>query len=121
MNWSRKGALLMLAVVVFWTAMPASACLLGMKPMRQHDCCRRMARMCGSAASAASNACCQASPRNTAAAPEPLYSPEHSQKLVIVPHQAIAHAPATLCAAYGNAFEAPPPKSASSSGSILRI
>lgn len=111
----------MLAVAVFWTAMPASACLLGMQPMRQHDCCRGMARMCTSAGMAASGACCQAGPRNTAVAPEAPYSPEHAQKLVIIPHQATAHAPATLRAAYGNAFEAPPPKAASSSGSILRI
>jgi len=121
MNWSRKGALLMLAVVVFWTAMPASACLLGLKPMRQHDCCRKMARMCSSSATAATGACCQASRRNTAAAPVPPYSPEHSEKLVLVPHQASLHAPATLRAAHGKAFEAPPPKAASSSGSILRI
>ncbi|MDE3186244.1 MAG: hypothetical protein KGM96_01815 [Acidobacteriota bacterium] len=121
MNWSRKGALLMLAVVVFWTAMPASACLLGFKPMRQHDCCRRMARMCTSAGMAASGACCQASPRNTAVAPDPPYTPEHAQKLVIIPQQASLRAPATLRAGYGHAFKAPPPKAASSSASILRI
>jgi len=121
MNWSRKGALLMLAVVVFWTAIPASACLLGMKPMRQHDCCRRMARMCSSAGMTASGACCKASQQNTAVAPVPPYSSEHSQKLVIVPHLASMPAPAALRAAYGNAFEASPPKTASSSGSVLRI
>jgi hypothetical protein len=121
MKWSRKGALLMLVVVVFWTAMPASACLLGMKPLRQHDCCRRMARMCGSAAMATSGACCQTSRRNIAVASVPPYSPEHSQKLVFVPHQPSLQAPATQRATYGNAFEAPPPKAASSGGSILRI
>lgn len=121
MNWSRKGALLMLAVVVFWTAMPASACLLGFNPMRRHDCCRGMMRMCGSAATAAGGACCQAGPRNTVVAPDPPYSPEHAQKLVIIPHHVSPHSPAALRAACGNAFEAPPPKASSSSSSVLRI
>ena len=77
--------------------------------------------MCGLGATAAGGACCQAGPRNTALAPEPPYSPVHAQKLVIIPHQASAHAPAKLRAAHGNAFEAPPPRTASSSGSVLRI
>ncbi len=121
MNWSRKGALLMLAVVAFWTAMPASACLLGIRPMRQHDCCRKMMRMCGSAATAAGGACCQAGQRNTAVAPEAPATLENAQKLAIIPHQAVAHDTTVLRVAYGHVFDSPPPKAASSSGSVLRI
>ena len=121
MKSSRKGALLLLAVVVFWTAMPASACLLGLKPMRQHDCCRRMMRMCGSAAMVTGGACCQAAPRSAAVTPTPAYTPEQVQKLVVIPHKVSLHSAATLRAAQGIAFEAPPPKAPSSSGSVLRI
>ena len=44
MNWGRKGALLMLAVVAFWAVMPVSACLLGTRHACQPDCCRAMAQ-----------------------------------------------------------------------------
>ena len=39
MHWGRKVALLMLAAVVLWTAMPASACVLTMQSNARRACC----------------------------------------------------------------------------------
>jgi hypothetical protein len=121
MNWSRKGALLMLAVVVFWTAMPAGACLLGMRLARQPDCCRGMARECGSPGMSASSSCCRAHRQNIAVTPVPPYTPEHSQKLASVLYQAGQHLLASSPAGYWNALKAPPPKLAPGGSCILRI
>jgi hypothetical protein len=121
MNWGRKGALLMLAVVVFLTAMPAYACLLGLRPARHPDCCRGMAMKCGSPEMGASRSCCQAQQQNIAVTPVPPYNLEHSQILAFVPHQAGLQWLAPSCAGHWNALEAPPLKFPPGSASILRI
>ena len=110
MNWGRKGALLMLAVVVLWTAMPVSACLLGIRQASQPDCCRIMAQDCDSPSMGASNSCCQIQGKNTAVIPVSPYSPKHAQKLAMVQQQAVMELPAAPGAGYTNALETPPPK-----------
>jgi hypothetical protein len=108
MNWSRKGALLMLAVVVFWAAMPASACLLGVGNSSQPDCCRAMAQGCDSPGMGASSPCCQIQGKNPAVTPVPPYTTEHAQKLALVPRQAGMELPVGHGPAYGNVHAAPP-------------
>lgn len=55
MRVCRKGAILMLAAVVLWTAVPALACLL---PAPARLCCQTM-QGCEASLMNASDACCQ--------------------------------------------------------------
>ena len=55
MHVSRMSALLMLAVVVLWAAVPALACLT---PAQQDDCCRKM-QIAGSCNMTVDQSCCQ--------------------------------------------------------------
>jgi hypothetical protein len=121
MNWGRKGALLMLAVVVLWTALPASACLLASHTTGQPDCCRGMAREFDSPSMCANHSCCQAERQNAAVATAPLYSPEQSQKLALVPHQPDLQLRGFSRAMHQNAFDTPPPKFQPDGAFALRI
>jgi len=56
MRVGRISAMLMLAVVVLWAAVPAFACLM---PSQQDDCCRQMMQATGSCDMDASQSCCQ--------------------------------------------------------------
>ncbi|MGA7857284.1 MAG: hypothetical protein WCA11_05135 [Terracidiphilus sp.] len=123
MTWSRKSALLMLAMTVFWTAVPASACLLAMPTTGQHSCCRAMTMelACAPAGTTANRSCCQVGRQDPAVPPVPLSTSKHSQRLAYVPNQAALQAPTSQSAACRNALEAPPPKSSPGGISILRI
>jgi hypothetical protein len=121
MNLGRKGALLMLAVVVFWTAAPVCACLLTTQPSGQHSCCRSMERKCGMPGMSMNGSCCRVQQQNTAVTPVPPYSPEHSQKLGFVPHQASLQLSVALVFGFQDALEEPPPKFPPGCSSILRI
>jgi hypothetical protein len=121
MNWGRKGAFLMLAVVVLWTAIPASACLLAVHSTAQPDCCRGMLLEFDSPPMCANSSCCQAERQSAAVATAPVYSPEQSQKLAVVLHQPGLHLRAFSCAMHRNASEAPPPKFPPGGAFALRI
>jgi hypothetical protein len=120
-NWSRKGALLLLAIVVAWTTMPASACLFNPRPAGRQTCCRGMAHdcpMCGMGL----NACnCRIDGTEAAFAPVPLYSPEHAQPLAMVSQPTSLDLSAAPRAGRRNALGAPPPKFPPGCVSILRI
>jgi len=121
MNWERKGALLMLLVVVLWTAIPASACLLGGRQAGQPDCCRAMALECDQAGMGASVSCCEVHPQGTTAVTAaPVYSPAHSQKLIFVPNQTAPRSGASRSASFRDALDSPP-ESSSRGSSILRL
>jgi len=107
-NWGRKGALPMLAVVVFWAAMPASACLLGPHAAALPDCCRTTAQGCDSPEMGAANSCCQIRGTIPAVPQVPPYTTEHAQKLALVPHHAGLELLAAHGPAYGNAHATPP-------------
>ena len=98
MNWGRKGALLMLSVVVFWAAMPASACQLWAHSSLP-SCCGKTGLGCDSSGMGAANSCCQIQGKNPAVPSVPAYTPEQAQNLALVPHQVglelvAAHGPA---------------------------
>ena len=120
MNWGRKGALLMLAVVFFWTAAPTCACLLTSQPSGQHSCCRGMGRKCGMPGMNMNGSCCRVQQQN-AVTPVPPYSPKHSQKVAFVLHQASLQLSAASVSGFQNALEGPPPKFPPGCSSILRI
>ena len=121
MNWGRKGALSMLAVVAFWAVMPVSACLLGTRHASQPDCCRAMAQSCDSPAMSANSSCCQARGENPAVPSVPPLSAGHLQTLALVAHEAGFKMRAVPGTAYINALESPPLKFPPGSGFALRI
>jgi hypothetical protein len=121
MNWERKGAWSMLAVVVVWATMPASACLLNMRHTGQPDCCRAMAQECDAPGIGASNSCCQVQGKNPAVPSVPPYSVGHSQKLAFVAYEAGVELRAVPGTAYINALESPPLKFPPGGAFALRI
>jgi hypothetical protein len=121
MNWGRKGALLMLAVVALWAAMPASACLLTMQPAGRSACCHGMAQDCPIRGMGMDASCCQFHGRNAALTPVSPFSSQRVQRLAYMPHQAGLEAFSAPGAGWRNALEAPPPKFLPGSVSILRI
>ena len=74
MNLEKKGALLMLIVVFFWTAMPAFACLAGPSAHVRGDCCVAMMQNCGASMT---GSCCQLAPENKSPAAVSEFAPEH--------------------------------------------
>ena len=121
MNWGRKSAMLMLAVVVLWTALPAYACMLAAHSTGEPECCSGMAREFDSSSMCANPSCCQAERQNAAVATAPLYSSEQSQKLAFVPRQADLQLRAFSGVKQRNAFETPPLKFQPDGAFALRL
>ena len=121
MNWDRKSVLLMLAIVVFWAAAPASACLLGTRHTSQPDCCRAMVKACDTPAIGADSSCCQIHGKTPAVTPAQPYSSVQSQELAYVPRQSGIESPAASGTGYQNALETPPPKFPPGGSFSLRI
>lgn len=117
----RKSAFLMLAMMVLWIAMPASACLRATQPTGQHACCHGMMTACGSTAMNANGSCCLVHPQNIAVTLVLPYSSEHSRKLAPVSHLAGLPVLATTNIRHENASQAPPPRLTSVGNSTLRI
>ena len=120
MHTDRKGALLMLAVMLLVALMPASACLLAVQPAGHPSCCHQMAQECGPHGISANSSCCQAPRQNAAVAPASPYSPERVQQLALAANQASVPSVIAATTESRHALEAPPPKSSSGHSSILR-
>jgi hypothetical protein len=118
MPMGRKGAILMLAIVALWAAAPALACITA-APC--HSCCRAMMMDCDSATMSAADPCCQlhtsgtAVPRGRVVAPEPQLGAVQTLASVLPPDLDRLAGQSPL------SFKAPPPRSPSGSGTILRI
>lgn len=121
MNWSRKGALLMLVVAVLWATTPAFACLLTAQSAQPPACCHGMMHHCGAMGASMSSPCCSARPQEIAVAPVPPFTPEHAQRLALLPHHAALLIVATASIAHGSSFDPPPLIFSSSGSTILRI
>jgi hypothetical protein len=120
MNMGRKGAMVLLAVVVLWAAMPAFACLIDANQMSQSECCRAMAN-CDPTAMAADSPCCQIHERTPAVPPVQPFSPVKSLEIAALPHESGIVVTAELGGAYGNTLETPPPKFPPGGAFSLRI
>jgi hypothetical protein len=120
-NWGRKGALLLLAIVVAWTTLPASACLFTARTAGRPACCSGMAQDCPMCGMGLNVCSCRIDGRNAAFTPVPPYSPEHAQPLAFVSPPTRFDLPAAARTGRRNALESPPPKFQSGSVSILRI
>jgi len=121
MNWGRKGALSMLAVVAFWATIPVSSCLLGTRHASQPDCCRAMAQTCDSPALSANDSCCQVQGENPAVPSVPPFNVGQLQTLALVAHEAGVELPAAPGDTYINALESPPLKFPPGGAFALRI
>jgi hypothetical protein len=116
MFMGRKGAMLMLAVVILWAAAPALACLM---PADCHSCCHAMD--CDSVVMSAAHSCCQVHgssadvPGVSAIAPGHRAGPQHAM---------ISTVPSLLTGLSGQtpgSAKALPPRSHSGARTILRI
>ncbi len=121
MNMGKKGAFLLLTVMVLWTVTPVCACLLAPQPMGQHACCRAMAHECGTPSAALSGSCCRIHPEQTASASGSTPVHQRPQRLAFVAQHFTLPAAATPNPVQATAFEAPPPKFSSSGSFSLRI
>ena len=119
MRMSRKGALLMLIVVLLWSALPASAFLLTSRSTGLPPCCRGMGQSCPMRGTGLGCAACGKLGENVAVAPEA--PPAQAQTAVFLPYRTSL----LLCDASGPqgqfAFDAPPPEPSPGGVSILRI
>jgi hypothetical protein len=119
MHMGRKGAFLLLAVMILWAVAPALACVT---LMAHRSCCQGMAMQdCASSAMMQCGDCCRAQPTDAPLLPASASAVDHAlgsgpsltaTELALLPGagQAILLA-----------FEAPPPPGFSGGGSILRI
>ena len=121
MNWDRKGVFLLLLVVVFWTAVPASACLLSTHSMPHRDCCQAMANACGSPAMRADTSCCNVHGSTPALLSVQPFSPSQFQESAALPDQLGIALPSNASHVYLNASEAPPSKFPPGGAFALRI
>jgi hypothetical protein len=120
MTWSKRGTALLLAAVVFLTAVPAFACLLGASPAR-HACCRHMTAQCIASAMTGQASCCQARPQNPSTVPAILSATQQTHAAAAsVPHAGLA-APAAITTRTPRAAEAPPPRLSPAATTTLRI
>jgi hypothetical protein len=120
MNWNRKGALLLLTVVVFWAAMPMSACLLGPRQANLPDCCGAMAG-CDSPGMGADGSCCEIQGNSPAIPTVPPYAPVRSLETACLPYAPGIEMVVDLGAGYGNTLETLPPKFPPGGAFALRI
>lgn len=117
----RKTALLMLVMVMLWTAMPACACPAGMGQAGQPDCCRAMTQNCPMPDAGLNASCCPAPSQDFAVTPNIVYSPEHVQKVCLAAQDAVLILSAQSGFVDLSAIKTPPPKLLSGGSSILRI
>lgn len=118
MPMGRKGAILMLAIVALWAAGPALALIT---PAPCHSCCHAMMMDCDSATMSAAHPCCQlnssgtAVPQGRVIAPKPLTGALRTIASALPPDLDGLAGQSAL------ASEAPPPRSQSGAGTVLRI
>ena len=119
MHVGRKGAFVLLVIMVLWAAMPALACLT---PTAHRSCRQGMAMQgCGSSAMMQCGDCCRVQPADAPLLPGSACAVDHTVGSIPSPAlTALALLPST-----GQAIllvsEAPPPPGFSGAGSILRI
>ena len=81
MNWLRKRALLVLALMVIWTALPSLACAIPANETQLPACCCGMGHSCTHMKDM-HGSCCHLNHQNPAMEAIPPFSPEHTHHLV---------------------------------------
>jgi hypothetical protein len=108
----------MLAILVFWTALPGLACLA---PAPQHACCQQMMQDCGPSMTMTDPSCCMVHSSDTSMPPAQATRIEAS---TFATHIYAGAKPPTSepgVAAFARMAEMPPGAAGSSHNSILRI
>jgi hypothetical protein len=118
---SRKGALLLLVVAAFWSALPLFACLLAGHASDRSACCTEMERNCPMQSADMNSPCCRTHSGDAAVVPETSSAPEHGPITALVPHPDAGAILAATRDAIGCIPEAPPPDTSPGASSILRI
>lgn len=111
----------MLAIALFWAAVPAMACLVDMHSQAQQSCCAEMNRHCSEAGMDANVPCCQLHGQDGTIATGPIPLQERPHWLAVVPGWSALQLSALTDKGAVVAFEAPPPRSSSAGSFILRI
>jgi hypothetical protein len=111
----------MLAIALFWAAIPAMACLVGKHSPAQHACCAEMNQHCSQAGKDASAPCCELHGHDGAIATGLIPVQERHNWLAVVPGWSGLQLSALSETGAAVAFEAPLPRTSSSGSSILRI
>ena len=118
---STKGALLLLIITVFWSALPLSACLLTGPATSRHACCTGMAQDCPMQGADMNAPCCRTHSEDAAMIPEVPSAPEHLRIAVLAPHPFVGAIVAFSADAIQSSSETSPPGGSSGANSILRI
>jgi hypothetical protein len=118
MQVGRKSALLLLAIVVFWAAMPSFACL---KAAARPSCCQGEMQNCTSPATMTSPDCCAVHPSPAPILPGSAMSADHRlNPATLRPAPEVAIQPAPAWTGPSSSADSPP-RSLSATASILRI
>ncbi len=120
MQWSRKGAAVLLAAWVLWIASPVVSCFLGASPA-QRACCRSMSTHCDSPAMAGESACCQAQPQSANLTPLTLDTSDHAQHAALIVQPVRLPLLVAVDSALRSTMNAPPPDTSPGVLSSLRI
>ena len=121
---TRVRAALLLSIVLLWVVTPAIACVLPGATLTpaERECCHHMAGQCGQAAMPASHSCCQTKSHHSDALPQASSSaPTRQLSFIIVAVQTTFVVPEIAIDHLATYLHSPPPDTAFSSISILRI
>ena len=119
MPMSRKGAFVLLAIVILWTATPALACLT---PTAHRSCCQGMVMQdCGSAVMMHCGDCCSVRPADAPLLPGSTSAVDHAAGSVPSPAPAALALPPAAGHAIPLASESPLLPGSPGLGFILRI
>jgi hypothetical protein len=116
MHVGRRGAFVLLAFLVLWTATPTLACFM---PAAQHGCCHGIMQHCSTTANS-ENACCQTH-QSDPATPATVVSAVRSLDLVFDSLLFVTPATNAQANVFQRLAEAPPPFNLPGSLPILRI
>ena len=120
MNWPRKTVLLLMALMMFWTTVPAVACAFSASQAGRPECCRNMAADCTRMMSA-ERPCCQLSPQRSTVEVTPLFSPEQNHQVFLAAYSAGLQFASGNEVSLVGALNRPMPNASPGSSTILRI
>jgi hypothetical protein len=121
MKTGRQGGFVLLAIMVLWTVLPASACILAHHAMARPACCRAM-KDCDSPAMGADSSCCQIRGNGVAVASVLPYSnDDHGQQLAAATYLVGMQLPVAEIDGSSSTFNTPPPKFPPGGAFALRI
>lgn len=120
MSRLKSGALWLMMVLVLWTVVPSSACLLTARGTAHRACCQQKAPDCSRAMCSDGN-CCRMERGQTAAEPGAVFSVERGHELEFVPATIQPLLKSDAASELSTVASAPAPDTSPGKSSILRI